>query len=642
MRKKWLSGLLTLTTVLSLGACSQGQSNASSLSKLKDGEYTSKQTGHNGPMEVAVSVKEGKISGINLKSHFETPGVSDKAIKTDLPMAIIKNQSVAVDSITGATISSGAVKRAVEDAIKQAGGDVKNFQTKPAAVKPEKTELSADVVIIGGGGAGLSAAVTAVEKGASVIIVEKAGYVGGNTMISGGIYNTPNKDLQSKEKMPAGADRLWQDALNEKPVSPEHKALQEKVKQEYDAWKKAGKGELIDTPAWFALQTWNGGDKVADLKLVEKMANSSLDGLHWLKGLGWNYNDKVVAGAGSMYPRTHSVETPLGTGYIRAYMDKLEKNDKVKILYNTKAEKITMDGNKAVGATGTDKDGNQWTFKANKSVIITTGGFAGDLKLVQEYNTTGKWPDLTKLKSSNLPAIKGDGIKMAKELGAELRDMDQIQLLYVCDPATGQATKGTFQPKGAEGLIYVNKEGKRFVREDGRRDEISLAMMKQTEGIGYSIQCADSNVHLDSTKDLGGVPLKALVESKRIFMGETIEEAAKNAGVDPAGLKATIEGYNKLVEEKAAKDEFGRALFTTKLEKGPWFIVPNAPAVHHTMGGIVINEQCQVMGKDKQPIQGLFAAGEVVGGIHGGNRLGGNALVDTVVFGRIAGAEAAK
>lgn len=612
-----------------------------SKSELKDGTYEIKESGHNASIDFEIKIADNKISEINVLKSFETPGVTTKALETDLPESIIENQSTAVDTITGATVSSRALIRAVEKAIGEAGGKAEDYRVEIEKPEPKEIEDEADIIVVGGGGAGLSAAITAAEKGSSVIIVEKAGYVGGNTLISGGIYNTPDPELQHKQEMTPGLRARVEEAIDEEPVNDAHKEMIEALKKDYDDYNKSGEKGIFDSAAWYALQTWNGGDKVADEKLVKTLAYNAKDGLDWLHDMGWEYNDQVQAGAGAMYPRTHSVDKPLGTGYIDAYMNYIDNSDKVKVVYNTRADELIKDGDKVVGVKAKDKGGNTYTFNANKSVILSTGGFAGNKELINKYNDTGKWPDLSDVKSSNLPTIEGDGIVMAEDVGAGLRDMDQIQLLYLGNLNVASITKGTFQPKGADGLIYVNKEGKRFVREDGRRDEISLAFLDQTDGIGYTVECADSGV-TEETTDLGGVPIKELIDDGTVFYGETLEEAAKAAGIDPVELQKTVDQLNKLVDEKASTDEFGRSVFTTKLENGPWYIIPKVPAIHHTMGGVVIDEECHVLDKDGNRIEGLFAAGEIVGGIHGANRLGGNALVDTVVFGRIAGEKAAE
>lgn len=650
-KKRLLSLLMALIMVIQLVACGEsGEPNESNIGEesnsetLTAGRYTSEQVGHNAAIEYEIVLSEDKILEINVISSYETPGVSDKALLTDLPEKIISDQNLSVDAVTGATFSSMATIRAVEDAIVQAGGNPDNFKKEVAKSEAQNIEETADIIIAGGGGAGLAAAVAASQEGASVIIVEKSGYIGGNTMVAGGIYNAPDPELQKNETMDPGHIALWEAAINEEPVSQDHEELQLEVKKQIEDWKASGDTSLLDTKEWFALQTWNGGDKVADLDLVKKMTYDSYDSMKWLEDLGWEYENSITTGAGSMYPRTHKEILPLGTGIIKAYTDELGVNENVKIIYNTEVTELIADGNKVVGAKAVDKDGNTYTFNANKSVILCTGGFAGNLEMVQEYNTSGKWPNLAKMKSSNLPAIKGDGIRLAKDVGADLRDMDQIQLLFTCDPKTGMVNPGNFKPKGTAGYIFVNQEGERFVKEDGRRDEICLAILEQTDEMFYMVQCADSGIDYETTTDVGGVPIKYSIENTKdlIYYGETLEEVAEAANIPFDTVKETVEAYNKLVDENATTDEFGRSLFTVKLENGPWYIVPRAPVVHHTMGGVVIDENCHVLNESGEIIEGLLAAGEVVGGIHGSNRLGGNAIVDTVVFGRTAGLEAVK
>lgn len=615
----------------------ESQKENTSAAGLKDGTYEVNETGHNGPIDFTIEIKDGKIAAIDVVNSYETPGVSTKALETDLPEKVIETQSIGVDAINGATISSRALLSAVKKSIEEAGGNPDDYMIAEEKKDPEEIEKEADVVIVGGGGAGLAAAVEAADAGASVAIIEKSGYVGGNTLISGGIYNTNDAKLQEKEEMTPGLTALIEEALEEEPKDEEHAQLQEDLRADYEAWKENGSKGIYDSKYWFALQTWNGGDKVANLDLVKELTYKAEEGLDWLHDLGWNYRDNVTAGAGSLYPRTHSVDEPLGTGYIKAYMDKLDKDENVEITYNTRANKLIEEDGKIVGVVAEDTDGNTYTFKANRGVILTTGGFAGNKDLINEYNTSGKWSDLSEVKSSNLPAITGDGIEMAKEVGADLVDMDQIQLLYLGNLNVSSITKGTFQPKGAEGLIYVNKDGKRFVKEDGRRDEISLAFLEQEDQIGYTVECLDSGVDYEKSTDLGGVPIKALIEDGTVFYGETLEEAANAAGINAENLQKTVDEFNQIVDENKAHDEFGRSVFGTKLENGPWYIIPKTPAIHHTMGGLKIDEDCHVINGDGEIIDGLFAAGEVVGGIHGANRLGGNALVDTVVFGRTAG-----
>ncbi|HWQ51851.1 MAG TPA: flavocytochrome c [Terriglobales bacterium] len=566
---------------------------------MKAGTYTAKSSGMWGDIPVTVTVSETAITAITVGSNIETPGLRDWPVSL-IPDEIIEHQSVAVDTVTGATFTSMGIIRAVTGCLTQAGADMAVFGKVPEKAKATDITRTADVIIVGGGGAGLAAACSATEQGASVILIEKMGTLGGNSIVSGGIYNA--------------ADPAEQEPLG-----------------------------IEDSPAFHAQQTWEGGDKIANKELVDMLCNSALDGLNWLKGMGMEFKPGVTQGVGSLYRRTHSAVMPNGTGYIKTFLGTLDSRGALsEIMTDTTGKSLIVENGRVVGVNALGKDGNKVTLKANKGVIIATGGFAGNVDLRVEYCQGEKWPDLgAGLITSNMPGVTGDGIFMARDIGAALVDMEQIQLLQVCNPWTGVTSD--VLTGGVDTCVYVNQEGNRFVREDGRRDVISAAILKQTDGRMYTIHNFTLVDNPDTFKALGGRTVTELIgEGKYGFVsGATLEELAQKLDVPYENLKASIDAYNAHVEAGDAVDEFGRELLTTALEGGPWYAYPRAPAAHHTMGGIKIDVSTHVIGTDGAVIPGLYAAGEVTGGIHGGNRLGGNAIVDFTVFGRIAGKSAA-
>ena len=591
-RTKLFSALMALVLLVSM---------TSGALAYTAGTYEAAARGLNGMVNVAVTFSEDAIVSVEVKDgHIETPGVGDAAIAR-IPGEIVAAQSLAVDTVTGVTMTSRAIINAVKDAVAQAGGDPETLMTAPAKEAAKDQELSADVVIVGGGGAGLAAAVAANMKGASVILIEKTGFLGGNSIVSGGIYNAPNPELQ-------------------KPLGIE------------------------DSVEFYIQQTWEGGDKVANIDLVTVMCSNALDSLNWLIDLGLEIDGTITQGVGALYRRTHSTVMPNGTGFIKALHDAVKDKENVQIIMETKGESLITDETGAVtGVVATAKDGSKLTINAAKGVVMATGGFAGNVEMRQKYCEGEKWPDLGRsLITSNMPAITGDGILMAEAAGAALIDMDQIQLLQVCNPWTGVTSDVV--TGAVDAAIYVNQEGNRFVREDGRRDVISAAILAQTNGRMYTIHnhiaIADPATH----KTLGGRTFAAL-EEEGLFgfvSAETLEELAAKINVPYENLKASLDTYNAHVKNGDSVDELGRELLTTAMEEGPWYAYPRAPAAHHTMGGIKIDTETHVLNAEGQPIKGLYAAGEVTGGIHGGNRLGGNAIVDFTVFGRIAGANAAQ
>ena len=598
--------------------------------------------GMGGDVKLAVTVEDGKITAIEVVSHNESAGISDPAF-AQIPQAIIDNQSLAVDTVAGATLTSNGILAAVEAAAAAAGLDVEALKAAPVA-KAEATyesEMTADVVVIGAGGAGLAAATAAKQNGASVIVIEKMGTVGGNSIICGGIYNTPDADLQQNVEMSDSVKSLVENALNETPVNDAHAELIAAVKADYEAWQAAGAKGLFDSANWYALQTWNGGDKVGRLPLVKVLANNSLAGLKWLESLGMKFSDKIGQGAGSLYQRTHSSLDSMGTGYIKAFMNAVGEDS---VLVNTKGEALIQDETgRVVGVKATNPDGSELILHANKGVIITTGGFSANVEMRQKYNTSGKWPVLGEnVMTTNAAGITGDGIAMASAIGANLVDMEQIQLLYLGNPFNGGMTYYTPRDlSGTDQIIFVNKEGKRFVQEDGRRDVICCALIDQTDGIMYILESGDGNaVDPDQLMTGDGHPARQAEEEGYLLIADTLEEMAAKIGCPAEDLQATIDAFNAAVD--AGADEFGRKLYSTKLTKGPWIACARVACVHHTMGGIEINENTEVVDVNGNVIPGLYAAGEVTGGLHGANRLGGNAIVDFVVFGKLAGETAAK
>ena len=643
--KKVLILCVSLFMVLATVGC--GDSN-------KETVYTGSAQGMNDKVEVSVELDGNKIVAVEVTKEAETPGIGGplkdakgnilnaggKTPVERIPEEIVANQTLEIDAVTGATISSYAVVGAVKDALKNAGLNPDDYKGEVA--RDEKTDLSTDVVVLGGGGAGLAAAIAAGQNGANVIVVEKNGSIGGDTLVCGAIYNTPNQELQAKVEMTEAVKATIEKALAEAPVSDEHAALQAEVQAQWDQYKAEGRTDLFDTKEWYALQTWINGDKVGDLDLVKTMCYNSYNGLEWIESLGMNFSDEISQGAGSLWQRTHTSTMKMGTGFMSTYVQNIMDDEKVSIIVESTAkELITNDGKVTAVKCVDNTTGKEFTINANMGVILATGGFAANGKMVQAHNTTGKWSDLSKTMTTNrFSCSQGEGITKAEEVGASLTDMDQVQLLYLGNTRDGQITK--YPPRNVNGtdqIIFVNKEGERFVNEGGRRDEICLNVLNQTDGNFFILESADGAGYKD-IKDSSwvsgdGFSFDYLVENGYILVADTLEDMAGKIGCDYATLQATVDKFNESVE--AGSDEFGRTLFSTKLENGPWVACPRTACVHHTMGGITIDLSTRVLDTNGNPISGLYAAGEITGGIHGANRLGGNAVVDTVVFGKLAG-----
>lgn len=600
---KLISLLLALLMITSLAACTQPAAETPPEEPpaeeappaveegIKSGTYEVEGVGFGGKMSVKVTIKDDKIDDIEIGKNYETNGAGRVALEY-VSQRIIEGQTTNVEAVSGATISSSSLMALVRKALEEAGATKDQFSEEYKIARDIKTEREAEIVIIGAGGTGLAAAVTAGQEGASVIVLETNGFAGGNLLVSGGVYNSPEPEMQAKQG-------------------------------------------IEDSPELFMQQTLAGGDNIANPELVRILAYNALDGLNWLKELGNEFEDQVIQAPGALHPRSHNTTAPLGSGIIKTYLEHIDKMDNVEILYETKGESLIQEDGRVVGVIAKNPDGSKLTVKANKGVIIATGGFSKNAQLVMEYRNAEKWPLLDENSvSTNMDSIRGEGIIMAREIGADVVDMDQMQFLYLGQPKTGLLS-GVFNVS-AEVTVFVNKEGKRFVAEDARRDVISSAVFAQEDGMMYMLHSAESLSDPANQLNIDGIPMKELLDIGAYGwkQGDTLEELAKEIGVPAENLVQTIAEYNEAVDTK--NDPFGRTLLNVKMEKGPFYAIPRVPALHHTMGGLRIDTLARVLDTKGEPIPGLYAGGEVTGGIHGGNRLGGNAVTDTVVFGRLA------
>ena len=563
------------------------------VSKFKPGTYSATVTGHNGPLTVTMTFTEDKITEIKTDG-MESPGIGTAAIEL-LTGKIIDNQSLACDSISGATVTSGAFLSAVRECVKQSGMSLSVLEARKVAYpekKADPVEMTADVVIVGAGGAGFAAATEALENGATVIIIEKNEMIGGNTARAGGTLNAPDPERQSKMNPP-----------------------------------------VEDSVELFIKNTLEAGDFKADPELVRVLCSHALEARHWLTDHGTKWTEMVYQTIGGLWPRSLDEKDKIAYNGFIAPLAKRVAELGGKVVLNCKAESLTKnDAGKVTGVIAFDtKNGQEYHFTAKNAVILATGGYSASAELVKKYN------GLSGLPTSNAPTSTGDGITLGTAAGAATTGMEYIQIHPHGNPMTG-GLQSHFAGV-IKNSIYVNKLGKRFVEESGRRDVISNATIAQPGQIMYSIFDSEGGFYA-GVKELPAAELENLTSKGYLYVGGTLEELAKKAGIDPEGLKATVARYNELVA--VGKDtDFEKDEVELPIAKAPFYCVPLSPTLHHTMGGLKINTEAQVLREDGSVIAGLYAAGEVTGGIHGSNRVGGNALTDGVVFGRIAGKNAA-
>jgi fumarate reductase flavoprotein subunit len=440
-----------------------------------------------------------------------------------------------------------------------------------------------DLVIVGAGGAGLAAALAAKQEGVEkVLLLEKGAGSGGNTNFSSSGMNASETRFQT---------------LN----------------------------DIDDTNELFAEDTYKGGHELGELKLINILCDNSAAAIDWLDAEGITL-DNITQMGGASVKRCHRPTdgSAIGKTLIPGLRDAVERNG-VEVLLETPATELIVDAKGVVtGVKANTKDGEETTYEA-KAVIITAGGFGSNKEMIREYK-----PEIADYVTTNIPYTTGDGMVMAQKVGAELVLMNEIQTHPTVEQETGALIAEGIRGGGA---ILVNAEGKRFINEMDTRDAVSNAELEQPDKFAYVVydkQVYDKNLDAVSY-DQRGLSVTAA----------TLADLASKIGVDAAVLAQTVAAYNAVTSE-GATDAFGRTKGLIAFGNGPFYACKVAPGIHYCMGGIKVDEQSRAIDSKGKPIPGLYAAGESTGGLHGSNRLGGNGVCDTMVFGPNASGQAAR
>ncbi|HMA96790.1 MAG TPA: flavocytochrome c [Polyangiaceae bacterium] len=456
-------------------------------------------------------------------------------------------------------------------------------KSEPPYDESPRIEETVDVVVIGSGGAGLTAAITARDLGASVIVLEKQPLTGGNTMLAAGGMNAANTQFQ----------------------------------------RDAG---ITDSPALMASDTLAAGANENDPTLVAILAQNSASSVLWLTSLGVDLSN-VGQMAGSSVRRTHR---PAGGQAVGAHLVNVLRataaSRAVDLRVNSKVVRITEDPQgKVNGVHVLGKQRGLYAIHA-KAVVLAAGGFAANPTRVAMYR-----PDYAQMISSNQPGATGDGLDLGDALGGQLVDLDHIQIHPTL--AAGNRTLITEAVRGNGGIL-INREGQRFVNEMATRAVVSARVLAQTGSTAFILY--DQQVREGLAQTEGYSRLELVKE------GLTLAELATRIAVPSAALEATVQAYNNAYTSNPNHIDptFGRVIPRT-VERSKFYAIEIAPGIHYTMGGLKIDSQTQVISTSGTPIPGFFAAGEVTGGVHGADRLGGNSISETITFGRIAGANAA-
>ena len=553
--------------------------------------------GKHGDVTVAVTFDGGKITDIKVVKEQENK-VLARGVYTDLKDQVIATNSADLDVISGATFSSKGFLDAVKDAAKKAGVTLSKADKK--AIKKVAKDLpknsSYDVVVVGAGGAGFSAAIEAKNAGANVVLLEKMPAVGGNSLISGAEMNAAKNWVQPKL------------GIND------------------------------DSPELHAEDTYKGGDMKGDMKVINVMTHNALDAALWCRDyLGVRFEDDNLFFFGghsrkrALIPVGHT-----GTEFITKFQAKADELG-IPVITNMKMTDLILDKDGRVSGVKATMNGAEYTFNAKGGVVLATGGFGANPQMVKKYN-----PKIDeRFMTTDAPGTTGEALYIAEKAGAELVNMGYIQTYPICDPISGVIE--LIADSRFDGAIMLNQEGKRFVEELDRRDVLSEAILKQTGGYCW-VLWNDNIGKISNTVGTHTTEYDAFTKQGIMATCDDLKCIADFTKIPFDQLKKTVDRVTSMAGKGNDKDFHHRGGLMD-MSQGKYYVIKAVPSTHHTMGGIRINEKAQALTKEGKVIPGLWAAGEVTGVTHGTNRLGGNAYTDIIVFGRIAGkaaAEAAK
>ena len=550
--------------------------------------------GKHGDITVAVTFDAGKIQDIKIVKNAENP-ILAKKVFTDLKDQVVALSSTDVDLVSGATFSAKGFIDAVNDAAKKAGVTLAKADKK--ALKKAARELpktsNYDVVVIGAGGAGFSAAITARNAGANVVLLEKMPAVGGNSLISGAEMNAAKNWVQPKL------------GIND------------------------------DSPELHAEDTFKGGDGKGDMKVINVMTHQALDAAKWCRDyLGVRFEDDNLFFFGghsrkrALIPVGHT-----GTEFIAKFQAKADELG-IPVITNMKAEELIKNKDGRVVGVKATMDGSEYTFNAKGGVVLATGGFGANPEMVKKYN-----PKIDeRFKTTDAPGTTGEALYMAERAGAQLVNMGYIQTYPICDPISGAIE--LIADARFDGAIMLNQEGKRFVEELQRRDVLSEAILNQT-GRYCWVLWNDKIGSISNTVKAHANEYEAFTKQGIMTTCDDLKCIADFTKIPFDQLRKTVKRVSDMAGKGNDKD-FNHRAGLMDMQQGKYYVIKAVPSTHHTMGGVRINEKAEALTAEGKVIPGLWAAGEVTGVTHGTNRLGGNAYTDIIVFGRIAGEAAAK
>lgn len=626
MKKRFLATLFACC--LALSGCASSGTSSSDEEKYTPGTYTATEKGMGGDVTVEITFDSNKITEVKITGDDETPGIGTLAIE-QLPDVILEAQSADVDVISSATVTSTAILNATATCIAQATG------TSEESSDEALTDETADVIVIGAGGAGLSAAASAGQNGSSVIVLEANGIIGGSTIRSGGHILVFDENINATMERNDKSLQKYLDYNKEDfgEWSETLVTLQQQI-EDYLESNQEGRFDSVEMALIDHYLKGQGTDKegnevTLDFDLTKTAFENANELNAWLCESGMEIQDKMYNAHGG---------TPVdgSSGLINA-LEKAANDAGAKILLNVRATELIEEDGVVTGVIATSSDGNKYTYHANKGVIIATGSFSSNGEMAAKYQTMGE--GLTAENGSTNPSTNtGDGIVMAENIGAELRDMGFLCTLLA--GYHGGCTTSEFGKINGTQQLILNANGVRFTNDAKLAGMTTIGGLNDQPGaLAYYIGDSKMIEAINTVQE--GLVDDLASRGDWFVVADTLEEALEKAGLDVETSLNSIEQFNTYVDENNDAD-FGRTEFNGKVENGPYVVAKMENLYHLTFGGLVINTNAEVLDTDNNVISHLYAAGDVTSGFEGATHQSGDCLTMVLYYGKVAGEQASK
>ena len=579
------------------------------------GTYQAKARGKKSTITVEVTFSQDAIEDISLVNHRETGLIAETALAA-IQEQVVALQALDIDTAAGATFTSFAILEAVKDCVRQAGADPDKLvgAASQRTASTGKTEVEADLVVVGAGGAGLPVAITAAQNGLSVVVLEKCSFVGGSMLVSDGRLQYPNAPVEYRQETTPAKEAYFAGIMARAAELGAEPELIETIQSGHDEWVAAGNTTVYDSREFYGLETAVLDNNIEGYEINAFDADASLTASQWFYDeLGIPLEKPILGITAYKWPRSsHPDGVPCGEAFIDAIVSHIEASDfkdNIRFMLSTSADELIVDGEQVVGVSATGASGETHVVRGARGVVLATGGYGDSPEWLSKLDPEWGFSPDGPVPTVNPYGHTGDGLSMASKVGAGTYGLGALMLIPYAHP-----TNYTLDHLIGDGTnpLVVNIEGKRFMDETSLRTTLAKHVMEQPDELCYLICCEKNSCIKENGLNYACEDVESLLEYGSIYKADTLEELAKQIDMDPEVLTQTVADYNALCQS-GGPDEFGRTYFeaNASVDEGPFYASPGTWATLCTIGGLSINEKSEVLKEDGTAIPGLWAVGEV-------------------------------